>query len=166
MKTSLPPEALQEIGTRLEQVHKAFAKRYPGASAGRQPVHVVYGGAHLFRSGTTRKLGELALRSLDEFAPDFVAFARALGLEGADKLPHSPDSVAALTRSIESGPEQAQREQHPAWFAHTVYKRVREKLRREPVEDYRIDFEDGYGSRPIRKKTATPSRLPPNWRAP
>ena len=30
----------------------------------------------------------------------------------------------------------------------TVYARVREKLRREPVEDFRIDFEDGYGNRP------------------
>ena len=29
-----------------------------------------------------------------------------------------------------------------------VYARIREKLRREPVEDFRIDFEDGYGSRP------------------
>jgi citrate lyase beta subunit len=29
----------------------------------------------------------------------------------------------------------------------TVYARVLEKLRREPVEDYRIDFEDGYGNR-------------------
>ncbi len=28
-----------------------------------------------------------------------------------------------------------------------VYRRVVEKLRREPVEDYRIDFEDGYGHR-------------------
>jgi citrate lyase beta subunit len=28
-----------------------------------------------------------------------------------------------------------------------VYTRVREKLEREPVEDYRIDFEDGYGYR-------------------
>src|SRR5205823_1481276 len=26
-----------------------------------------------------------------------------------------------------------------------IYVRVREKLEREPVEDYRIDFEDGYG---------------------
>ena len=25
---------------------------------------------------------------------------------------------------------------------------MREKLRREPVEDFRIDFEDGYGNRP------------------
>src|SRR5213076_3147330 len=32
--------------------------------------------------------------------------------------------------------------------AETVYARVVEKLRREPVEDFRIDFEDGYGNRP------------------
>ena len=28
-----------------------------------------------------------------------------------------------------------------------VYGRLRERLRREPVEDYRVDFEDGYGAR-------------------
>ena len=33
-------------------------------------------------------------------------------------------------------------------FAETIYERVREKLSREPVEDFRIDFEDGYGTRP------------------
>src|SRR6185503_11326130 len=32
--------------------------------------------------------------------------------------------------------------------ADTVYQRVVAKLRREPVEDFRIDFEDGYGNRP------------------
>jgi len=32
---------------------------------------------------------------------------------------------------------------HPALSA--IYDRVRDKLAREPVEDYRIDFEDGYG---------------------
>jgi citrate lyase beta subunit len=30
----------------------------------------------------------------------------------------------------------------------TIHARVREKLAREPVEDFRIDFEDGYGNRP------------------
>ncbi len=29
-----------------------------------------------------------------------------------------------------------------------IYPRIVEKLEREPVEDYRIDFEDGFGSRP------------------
>ena len=30
----------------------------------------------------------------------------------------------------------------------TIEQRVREKLGREPIEDFRIDFEDGYGNRP------------------
>jgi len=33
-------------------------------------------------------------------------------------------------------------------LADLIYPRVVEKLRREPVEDFRIDFEDGYGNRP------------------
>lgn len=36
----------------------------------------------------------------------------------------------------------------PARLAEPVHDRVRAKLLREPVEDLRIDFEDGYGSRP------------------
>ena len=33
-------------------------------------------------------------------------------------------------------------------LAERVYDRIIEKLRREPVEDFRLDFEDGYGNRP------------------
>src|SRR4051812_36174414 len=33
-------------------------------------------------------------------------------------------------------------------LAARVHPRVREKLQREPVEDFRLDFEDGYGNRP------------------
>ena len=33
-------------------------------------------------------------------------------------------------------------------LSEPVYARVTEKLAREPVEDFRIDFEDGYGTRP------------------
>jgi citrate lyase beta subunit len=148
MKRTLSPESLQEFATRLEQAHKALQKRYPGTSAERQPIHVVYGGAHLFRSGTTRHLGELALRSLDEYAPDFAAFAKAIALPGAERLPETRDAAASIAKSIEADPETARRENHSAWFAHTIYRCVREKLQREPVEDFRIDFEDGYGNRP------------------
>ncbi|HWL39175.1 MAG TPA: hypothetical protein VNO75_02975 [Gemmatimonadaceae bacterium] len=35
---------------------------------------------------------------------------------------------------------------HPALV--TIDRRVRDKLAREPIEDFRIDFEDGYGNRP------------------
>jgi hypothetical protein len=100
----------------LEQALVPFMNRFPGDSGARQPVHTVYGGAHLFKSDTTVKLGSLALRSLDEFAPDAPAFARAIGL---------PDALS-----------------------ERIYARVIEKLKREPVEDFRIDFEDGYGNRP------------------
>lgn len=148
MKRTFNPATLQEISVRLEPAHKAFQKRYPGSTGERQPVHTVYGGAHLFRADTAKRLGELALHSLDEFAPDFITFAKVLALPGAERLPESPEAAATITKSIEADPEAARKENRPAWFAFTIYRRVREKLKREPVEDFRIDFEDGYGNRP------------------
>ncbi|MDX3418519.1 DUF6986 family protein [Streptomyces cellulosae] len=43
-------------------------------------------------------------------------------------------------------------------LAQDVYARVRAKLEREPVEDLRIDFEDGYGHRPDAEEDATAAR--------
>lgn len=145
MKRMLSAESLREIEASLEQAHAAFQRYYPGDPEGRQPVHVVYGGAHLFRATTTKRLGELAIRSLDEFAPDFVTFAKALGLPGAERSADFPS--AAIAEEIETDPESFRRSHPSAWFPYTIYQRVREKLQREPVEDFRIDFEDGYGNR-------------------
>jgi hypothetical protein len=39
-------------------------------------------------------------------------------------------------------------------LADTVHARVVDKLTREPVEDFRIDFEDGYGNRPDAEEDA------------
>jgi hypothetical protein len=39
-------------------------------------------------------------------------------------------------------------------LAEVVTERVREKLGREPVEDFRIDFEDGFGNRPDAEEDA------------
>ncbi|MFJ8942526.1 DUF6986 family protein [Streptomyces sp. NPDC102395] len=50
---------------------------------------------------------------------------------------HAPDA-AALAAVLEL----------PRDLAEDVYARVRAKLAREPVEDLRVDFEDGYGVRP------------------
>jgi hypothetical protein len=58
-----------------EQVYVRSGARYPGESGARQPVHTVYGGAHLFTADTARKLGELALRALETYAPDAATFA-------------------------------------------------------------------------------------------
>jgi citrate lyase beta subunit len=73
---------------------------------------------------------------MDEHAPNFTVFARALGLPGAE----------ALLEQVADADAPAV--QPSTQLAHAVYTRVREKLAREPVEDQRIDFEDGYGYRP------------------
>jgi hypothetical protein len=55
----------------------------------------------------------------------------------------------------------------PEAIADAVYQRVREKLSREPVEDFRIDFEDGCGSRPDdeedRHVAEAAGRCRPGW---
>jgi citrate lyase beta subunit len=117
MPASLHPDELTEATARLRRANEAFARRYPGEGGARQPVHTVYGGAQLFRHDTTVRLGQVARRALEEYAPDAATLAGALGIPGGA-------------------------------FAERVYRRVTEKLASEPVEDFRIDFEDGYGNRP------------------
>jgi citrate lyase beta subunit len=148
MKTSLPQSVSGTAMRNLDEAYAQFARRYPGETGRRQPVHVVYGGAHLFLAGTVRRLGDLALATLKEYAPDAFTFARAAGLPGAAKLPKSASKAAALERRFAASPEKLRGENWAAWLALTVYARVLEKLQREPVEDFRIDFEDGYGNRP------------------
>ncbi|GHF69981.1 aldolase [Streptomyces mashuensis] len=47
----------------------------------------------------------------------------------------------------------------PDALAGPVYERVRAKLEREPVEDLRVDFEDGYGVRPDAEEDADAARV-------
>ncbi|HEV2523454.1 MAG TPA: hypothetical protein VGT24_13830 [Candidatus Acidoferrales bacterium] len=147
MKTALSDSTVQAALRNLRDPSTAFALRYPGETGHRQPVHVVYGGAHLFGAGIARRLGNLALATLDEYAPDAFTFARAIALPGAEGLPKSGKQIAAAERLFAKSPEKLRRENRAAWLAQAVYSRVREKLQREPVEDFRIDFEDGYGNR-------------------
>ena len=113
----------------------------------RAPVHVVYGGANLFKADTIEKLGKIALRSLETYAPNFVEFADAMWLSGADTLPKFADVIEDLEFRLADDPEKIKAENYHAWFAWTIYNRVIEKLQKEPIEDFRIDFEDGYGIR-------------------
>jgi citrate lyase beta subunit len=148
MKTSLSTRSTRNLTTRLRKANRAFAQRYPGETGRRQPVHTFYGGAHLFKSDSARRLGRLARRALEEYAPDFVVFAKAIGLPGAEGLPDSPTQASALSARLGADPDRVRHKDKPAWLAHTVYTRVVSKLEREPIEDFRIDFEDGYGNRP------------------
>ena len=148
MKQSLSEQSLVTISERLGSSNSRFAAQYPGESGRRQPVHTVYGGAHLFRADSARRLGQVAERALAENASDFVVFARAIGLPLAQQLPDVLDYATGLRLRLENDPEAVRAENKPAWLAHAIYTRVQEKLSREPVEDFRIDFEDGYGNRP------------------
>jgi citrate lyase beta subunit len=148
MKASFSADSLRGITERLRAANEESVKNYPGETGRRQPVHTVYGGAHLFRADSSERLGALARRSLDQFAPDFLVFARAIGLPGADELPDSTDGHHDIINALEKDPTRTRRENKSLWMAYTIYQRVNEKLRTEPVEDFRIDFEDGYGNRP------------------
>ena len=148
MKTSLSESAIRNALGALEKASAAFALRYPGETGRRQPVHTVYGGAHLFHAETARRLGDLALATMREYAPDAFTFARAIGLPGAESLPKTGKRAAAAERQFAHSPEKLRRENRAAWLALTIHGLVLEKLQREPVEDFRIDFEDGYGNRP------------------
>ena len=148
MTSTLSGSSLSDLSERLQKANAEFTRHYPGETGGRQPVHTVYGGAHLFKSDSAKRLGSLARRSLDQFAPDFLTFARAIDLPGESELPESFDEATELLAFLTEEPERARKEKKGAWLAHTIYRRVVEKLEREPVEDFRIDFEDGYGNRP------------------
>ncbi len=114
--TTIPENAFTSFVDALDKANVRVAQQFPGDSPKRQPVHVVYGGAHLFKADAAQKLGAVALKALQEHAPDAATLAGAIALDRA--------------------------------LADRIYVRVIEKLTREPVEDFRIDFEDGFGNRP------------------
>jgi citrate lyase beta subunit len=80
MKTSLSPAEVERLAAPVRAANAAFAALYPGDRPDRQPVHTFYGGAHLFQADTARKLGQLALRALEEHAPDAPTLGRAFEL--------------------------------------------------------------------------------------
>lgn len=148
MKPTLNPFDVAASLKDLFKANLAFSESYPGESARRQPVHTVYGGAHLFKADTGNKMGIYALRHLGEHAENFAVFAKAFQLPGHEKLPEKDEEIAALETGLYAAPEAFREQNRAAWLAFTVHTRVVEKLQKEPVEDFRIDFEDGYGNRP------------------
>ncbi len=116
-KRSLSDAALLDLVSKLASANAEATAKYPIDSGRRQPVHTVYGGAHLFSADLAPKLGRVARKTLEEYGADPIEFCRVTGVTSNREL------------------------------ATTIYKRVVDKLEREPIEDFRIDFEDGYGNR-------------------
>ena len=145
-------------GVRLIVKRRGKAVHAPPAAPARQPIHVLYGGADRFTAETTAKLGKIALTTLDTYCRNFAEFADAMQLPGSGSLPTLGGAATKLARSIRNEPERAKAEDPAAWHAFTVFQKVRAKLKSEPIEDFRIDFEDGYGFRPDEEEDADAER--------
>jgi len=138
----------------LGAANRKFQQIYPGDKPDRQPVHTVYGGANLFKSDTCVKMGEIALRNLQTYSPDFISLAKILRLNGHDELPDDGKKAAKLLKKLGKMDETEIRK-HVAWLPYTVYNKIIQKLQTEAVEDFRIDFEDGFGNRPDDEEDVT-----------
>jgi citrate lyase beta subunit len=117
MSISIPASQKDQLFSDLAKANQEFQEIYPGDNTDRQPVHTLYGGANLFKYDAAESLGSRALEQFKFYAPDHQVFGQVFGLDTA------------------SG------------FSKKIYDKVIAKLQREAIEDFRIDFEDGYGNR-------------------
>lgn len=147
MNFSIDEDVKQQLLDELSPANLAFQHKYPGDKPSRQPVHTVYGGANLFKSDTVLKMGEIALKNLQTYAPNFLVLAKALQLQGHELLPNQPKAISQLVEKMDSLNE-ADRKKENGWLAYSIYNKIIKKLQTEAVEDFRIDFEDGFGNRP------------------
>lgn len=123
MKISLTKSSTGKILSGLKNSNLKLKKTFPGDSPERQPVQTVYGGAQLFKKTTAKRMGELALKSFEEYAPNHHTLREIFGIENEN-------------------------------LAEIVHSKVKHKLKTEAVEDFRIDFEDGFGFRPDKEEDA------------
>ncbi|MEI9809271.1 MAG: phosphoenolpyruvate kinase [Bacteroidota bacterium] len=154
MNFSIADNDKETLLSSLKIANLKFQQTYPGDKPDRQPVHTVYGGANLFKSDTCIKMGAIALRNLQTYAPNFVVLADVLQFKGFLDLPSSDKKIEKLVKELDRMSEKKRRE-YPAWLAYSVYNKIIKKLKTEAVEDFRIDFEDGFGNRPDEEEDAT-----------
>src|SRR5438093_7659803 len=117
MASILDEDRTCEILARLGRSSRAIAEGTPEDTSARQPVHTVYGGAHLFRCDISAKLGATALGGIRHYAPDPKTFADAmcLGPGGGTDLEAAADRLSDV-----------------------VVRRVIERLVSDPVDDLRV----------------------------
>ncbi|MEO7307428.1 MAG: phosphoenolpyruvate kinase [Ferruginibacter sp.] len=117
MSVSIPTDKKDQLFNKLKEANSSFQQIYPGDRSERQPVHTLYGGANLFKHDSAVSLGKRALEIFETYAPDHNVFGNIFGMD---------------TKTS---------------FSKKIYNKVIAKLRAEAIEDFRIDFEDGYGNR-------------------
>lgn len=115
-RRSLDDAVLADIDRRLATADAELAACYPGDDGRRQPVHTVYIPGNRYSATMPAEWGSTALAAADA-AGGLDAVAALVGVGGETDC--EPETLASL---------------------------VENKLTTEPIEDLRIDFEDGYGT--------------------
>ncbi|MBB2987095.1 DUF6986 family protein [Terracoccus luteus] len=127
----LADDLADDLDARLEAADADLARRFPGERPGRQPVHTVYVPADRFTADLATRWGQEALAAVD-------AHETALhDLLSQASGPTDGDTATDTRARLDD---------------------VRRKLAAEPIEDLRIDFEDGYGDRPDSEEDAEVDR--------
>jgi hypothetical protein len=107
---------LADVDRRLAAADEDLVTRYPGDDGRRQPVHTVYIPGNRYSATMPADWGSTALAAAKD-AGGLDAVASLVGASGEPDC--EPETLATLVES---------------------------KLTTEPIEDLRIDFEDGYGT--------------------
>lgn len=116
MTRRLDDAVLADVDRRLSAADAQLANQYPGDDGRRQPVHTVYVPGNRYSAALPGDWGATALAAAKD-AGGLDAIAALVGASGGTDC--APETLAAL---------------------------VENKLATEPIEDLRIDFEDGYGT--------------------
>ncbi|OCB45105.1 aldolase [Mycobacterium vulneris] len=112
----LDDAVLADVDRRLSAADAQLANRYPGDDGRRQPIHTVYIPGNRYTATMPADWGSAALAT----AKDAGGLDAVASLVGASTgIDCEPDTLATL---------------------------VENKLTTEPIEDLRVDFEDGYGT--------------------
>lgn len=114
MARRLDDAVLADVDRRLTAADARLESRYPGDDGRRQPVHTVYVPGNRYAATTPADWGSAALAAATD-AGGLDAVASLVGVSSGSDC--APETLAAL---------------------------VHDKLTTEPIEDLRIDFEDGY----------------------
>ncbi len=116
MTRRLDDAVLADVERRLSGADARLESRYPGDDGRRQPVHTVYVPGNRYSAALPTEWGAAAL-SMAEDAGGLDTVAALVGASNGSDC--DPATLAGLTE---------------------------QKLGTEPIEDLRIDFEDGYGT--------------------
>ncbi|MGV0810055.1 DUF6986 family protein [Mycolicibacterium setense] len=116
MTRRLDDAVLADVDRRLSAADAQLVNQYPGDDGRRQPVHTVYVPGNRYSATMPADWGATALATAKE-AGGLDAVAVLVGAGSGTDC--APETLAAL---------------------------VENKLTTEPIEDLRIDFEDGYGT--------------------